>query len=202
MSGSAVVTAEAAAGFAAEPDAVVIASSVGDPYRFEAIYDRYAATIHRYVARRIGSGLADDVAAETFLQAFRLRGRFDPGAVSALPWLYGIATNLMRRYRRRETAQYRAWARTGADPTVATDHADRVVLRVAAGQRVRALHAALARLTSKERDVVLLVVWGGLSYEQVAESLRIPVGTVRSRLNRARGRLHAALADLDGGDLA
>ena len=188
---------DAAADVRHEPDAVVIAGSVSDPTRFEAIYDRYAATIHRYAARRIGVSLADDVAAETFLQAFRLRRRFDRAATSALPWLYGIATNLIRRHRRRETAQYRAWARTGADPTTVTDHADRVVLQVAATQRARAVHAALARLTAKERDVVLLVAWCELSYEQVAQSLGIPVGTVRSRLNRARGRLEAALTGLD-----
>jgi RNA polymerase sigma factor (sigma-70 family) len=180
-----------------EDDAAVMARSLGDPEHFETIYDRHAAAIHRYAARRVGTATADDVAAEVFLLAFRMRARYDPAAPSALPWLYGIATNVLHRHRRKEKAQYRAWARTGADPTAAGDHAESVVLQVAASERARQLSGALARLTQKERDVVLLTAWGELSYEQVAEALRIPVGTVRSRLNRARGRLRNVLKQLD-----
>ncbi|MET8980091.1 RNA polymerase sigma factor [Streptomyces sp. NPDC004539] len=180
-------------------DAEIIVRSVEEPERFEVIYERHMAAIHRYVSRRIGPVLADDLAAETFLLAFRARHRFDPGTAGpagALPWLYGIATNVLHGHRRREKAQYRAWERTGVDPVVAEDHAEGVVLQVAAGQRARRIGGVLARLTQKERDVLLLTVWEELSYEQTAEALRIPVGTVRSRLNRARGRLRDALTQL------
>jgi RNA polymerase sigma factor (sigma-70 family) len=177
----------------ATPDATLIAWSRTDPDRFGEIYDRYAAEVHRYLARRIGAALADDLTAETFLVAFRSRYRYDPSAERALPWLYGIATNLLRRNARTERAQYRSWARTGADP-VAADHADAVAATVSAQATVRALTGALARLTVRERDVLLLVVWGALTYEETAAALDVPVGTVRSRLNRARRRLRDALA--------
>lgn len=184
-------------GHASETDGAVIIRSLENPEHFEVVYDRHVMAIHRYASRRVGTTLADDVAAETFLRAFRARARYDPAADSALPWLYGIATNVLHTHRRREKTQYRAWERTGADPVVAADHAEGVVLQVAAGERARQLNGALARLTQKERDVVLLVTWAELSYEQAAESLGIPVGTVRSRLNRARGRLRDILNRFD-----
>lgn len=176
-----------------ESDAAIVARSRTDPERFGELYDRYADDVHRYLSRRIGAALADDLTAETFLAAFRSRHRYDPAAERALPWLYGIATNLLRRHARTERTQYRAWERTGADPTVAENHADAVVAGVAAEATVRQLAGALARLTARERDVVLLVVWESLTYEETAAALGVPVGTVRSRLNRARRRLRDAL---------
>jgi RNA polymerase sigma-70 factor (ECF subfamily) len=176
-----------------ETDAAVIARSQTDPERFGEIYDRHATEVHRYLARRIGLALADDLTAETFLAAFSSRHRFDPTAERALPWLYGIATNLLRRHARTERAQYRGWERTGADPTVVDNHADTVAATVSAQATVRKLSGVLARLTVRERDVVLLVVWGALTYEETAVALGVPVGTVRSRLNRARQRLRDAL---------
>lgn len=156
--------------------------------------------MHRYLARRVGTGLADDLTAETFLVAFRTRHRYDPAAARALPWLYGIATNLLHRHRRTERAQYRSWARTGADPTFSEGHADAVVSRVAAAVTAQKLAGALARLTTRERDVVLLVVWGALTYDEAATALDVPVGTVRSRLNRARKRLREALEESNRDD--
>lgn len=174
-------------------DAAVIDAARAEPDRFAEIYDRHAVTVHRYLARRIGASFADDLASETFLVAFRLRGRYDLNHESALPWLYGIATNLLRRHRRTERANYRLLARTGRDPLEDLDHAEAVVLRVAAEMRGRAVAAALARLTTRERDVLLLFAWAGLAYEDIATALDIPIGTVRSRLNRARGRLRDVL---------
>jgi RNA polymerase sigma-70 factor (ECF subfamily) len=177
-------------------DAALIARSLADPECFGEIYDRYAAEIHRYVARRAGPGLADDLTAETFLVAFRGRHRYDPRAERALPWLYGIATNLVRRHARTERAQYRAWERTGADPAIADNHADAVAANLTAQATIQRLVGALGRLTARERDVVLLVAWGCLSYEETAAALAVPVGTVRSRLNRARRRLRDALGGI------
>ena len=173
-------------------DAALIESSWHDPTAFAALYDRHAATIHRYVARRLGATAADDLVAETFLAAFRHRKRYDRARADALPWLYGIAANLIGKHRRAEVRLLRAFARTGHDPAVAGP-AERVEDRVAAGALHRELAAALARLSSGDRDVLLLVAWADLTYEEVAAALRIPVGTVRSRLNRARRTTRAVL---------
>src|SRR4051812_40387912 len=88
-------------------DAAVIAASRAVPERFAAIFDRHAAHIHRYLSRRLGGDAVDDLVAETFLIAFRGRERYDPGWRGARPWLYGIATNLISRYRRDEARRYR-----------------------------------------------------------------------------------------------
>jgi RNA polymerase sigma factor (sigma-70 family) len=182
------------AGWDAGDDGLVIARSLGDPEEFAVVFRRHAAEIQRYVVRRLGADAADDVVADIFLTAFRLRSRYQPGRPDARPWLYGIATNLIGRHRRAEVRQYRALTRTGVDPLTEpfTDQAD---ARVSAGAQSRRLAAALARLPAVHRDALLLVAWGDLSYEQAAVALGVPVGTVRSRLSRARGKLRQALAD-------
>ncbi|MGW4383336.1 RNA polymerase sigma factor [Kitasatospora sp. NPDC004531] len=177
-----------------DDDAEVIGASLAAPDRFGEIYDRHAAAVHRYLARRVGAVVADDLTSETFLSAFRIRGRYDRGRSDARPWLYGIATNLLHRHQRTERSGYRALARSGVDPLAAADdHADAVAARVTAGAQAREIAGVLARLTAKERDVLLLFAWAELTYHEIAEALRIPDGTVRSRLNRARRRLHTAL---------
>lgn len=177
-------------------DATIVAQSRQVPERFAVLFDRYAPEIHRYVARRLGATAADDVVADTFLAAFRQRDRYDPARGSARPWLYGIATNVVGRHRRSEARLYRALARTGVDPVV-TNHADGVVAKVVAAGTQRQLAAALRRLSRGDRDVLLLVAWGDFSYEEVAAALGIPVGTVRSRLHRARRKVRDALGGVD-----
>ena len=116
------------------------------------------------------------------------------------PWLYGIATNLIGRHRRSEIRQYRALARTGTDPVtdpVTEPFTDRVDSMVSADGVSRQLAAALAKLPAGHRDTLLLVAWGDLTYEQAALALAVPVGTVRSRLSRARSTLRRALGDAD-----
>ena len=159
---------------------------------FTAVFDRHFGTIHGYVARRLGRDVADDVAAETFLTAFRLNDRFDESRGDRLAWLYGIATNLMRRHRRDEVRGYRVLARLEPEDTVAS-HDDRVVRRVNAERLRGPLAAALAGLSAGDRDVLLLIALAGLTYEQVADALGISYGTVCSRLNRARRKVRAAL---------
>jgi RNA polymerase sigma-70 factor (ECF subfamily) len=178
----------------AEDDATVIERSWADVAEFATVYDRHAATIHRYLSRRAGGQLADDLTGETFLVALRQRQRYDLNQRNALPWLYGIATNLLRRHRRTEVRQYRAFARSGVDP-VTESHADAVSARVAAEAVTRELAAALADLPADQRDVLLLVAWGQMTYEEIATALGVPIGTVRSRLSRARGKVRAALPD-------
>jgi RNA polymerase sigma-70 factor (ECF subfamily) len=175
-------------------DAALIERSGRQPEAFAAIFERHATEIHRFAARRLGDALAEDVVGEVFLTAFRRRDSYDRGYPDARPWLYGIATNVIRRHRHTEARSYRILARTGADPVVAS-HDEEVLARVAASAQRRALAASLAKLHSADRDTLLLIVWGGLSYTETAHALRIPVGTVRSRLHRARRKLRAALGD-------
>ena len=174
-------------------DAEVVARSLEQPESFALLYDRYAADIHRYAARRLGDGAADDITADTFLTAFRIRSRYDLARANARPWLYGIAGNLIGKQRRTEVRALKALARTGRDP-VAASWGDSWVEE--ADSRIAAqgpLAGALAALSAGDRNVLLLVAWADLTYQEVAEALGIPVGTVRSRLNRARRKVRSAL---------
>ena len=177
-------------------DSTLIRRSLTEAEEFAAVFDRHANAVHRYVSRRVGTAVADDLTAETFLVAFRQRQRYDLSQPDARPWLYGIATNLLHRHRRTEVRQYRALARTGVDPAVEHD-AERVVARVVATTASRRLAAVLAKLPVGERDVLLLIANEEFDYADVARALNIPIGTVRSRLHSARKRMRAALADLD-----
>jgi RNA polymerase sigma factor (sigma-70 family) len=180
-------------------DAEFIAASVPAGEAFAALFDRHARTLHRYLARRAGVAAAEDLLAQTFLVAFETRDRYDQARADARPWLYGIATNVLRRARRDEVRLYRALARTGVDPDVACP-ADRVAARVDAAAATAALAGVLAELPARDRDVLLLVGWGGLRQDEVAVALDLPLGTVKSRLHRARSRLRAALPDLGTAD--
>jgi RNA polymerase sigma-70 factor (ECF subfamily) len=178
-------------------DAAVVEASLGDPAGFATLFDRHATTIRDYLARRVGPQPAEDLTGETFLIAFSRRGDYDRAHQNALPWLYGIASNLIRQRRRAEVRQLRALARTGVDDSFA-DHAEAVSAKVTAQASTRVLAGALARLTAGERDVLLLMAWAGLSYDELAAALDIPLGTVRSRLSRARTKVRAALTNLEG----
>ncbi|MBE1531632.1 RNA polymerase sigma factor [Actinomadura algeriensis] len=164
-----------------------------DPGRFTAVHERYFRDIYRYASSRLGAQEAEDVAAETFCVAFGGRDRFDPERGGLRSWLFGIATNLIARHRRTEARRYRALARTVTDSPVVGSHEDRVLTSVAAARMRPALAKALTRLNQGERDVVLLVALGGLGYDEVAQALNIPQGTVGSRLSRARKKLHKAI---------
>ncbi|MFD7873924.1 RNA polymerase sigma factor [Streptomyces sp. NPDC059766] len=179
-----------------DEDASVIADSLTRPEVFGELYHRHAALIHRYAARRLGEDAAEDITAETFLAAFRARGRYDVSRAGARPWLYGIAANLIGKQRRTEVRALRALARTGHDP-VADSWTDRSDSRVTAEAAQARLAGALAGLSRGDRDVLLLIAWADLDYQEVAEALSIPVGTVRSRLNRARRKVRLALGGED-----
>lgn len=174
------------------PDSAVIAASLVDPAAFGAIFDRHYAHINRYLARRVGPALADELAAETFVIAFRSRGRYDRSAADARPWLFGIAANLARRHWRTERRRLRAYARSGIDPV--GDESAEVDSRLDAAAAGPQLAAALASLSGRDREVLLLFAWADLSYEEISAALAIPVGTVRSRLSRARARIRELLA--------
>lgn len=177
-------------------DARVIELSWDEPERFAAIFDRYFGKIHRYLARRVGVRAADDLAGEVFLAAFAQRKRYDVTRDTAGPWLYGIATNLVGSHQRQERRLYDALARSGAGLAWHDDE-NRVADRLTASAARPALAAAVARLSRGDRDVLLLVVLAGLGYQEVAEALGIPYGTVCSRLNRARKQLRESLGGVN-----
>jgi RNA polymerase sigma factor (sigma-70 family) len=153
---------------------------------FVTLFERHFDSIHGYLARRAGPDAGSDLASEVFVRAFARRSRYDLSRLDATPWLYGIAANLLRRRRRDEVRQFRAYARTGVDQVSTNDRA---------GRPDPALAAALGALKPADRETLLLFAWADLDYEQIAEALRVPIGTVRSRLNRARRQLRTALAD-------
>lgn len=184
-------------GVRTESDASVIARSQDEPGAFAALFDRHADAVHRYAARRLGTEVAEDLMAETFATAFRLRHHYDVDRADARPWLFGIATNLIRRHRRSEARRFKALAAVPAPVEHEEGIADQVAARASA-QGVRAeLAAALTRLSARHRDVLLLVAWADLDYEEVAQALGVPIGTVRSRLHRARKTLREALGGSD-----
>jgi RNA polymerase sigma-70 factor (ECF subfamily) len=171
-------------------DSEVLARSLGEPTAFAQIFDRHFDVVHAYLHRRAGRDLADDLAAETFALAFERRaGCRADGTV--LPWLYGIATNLLRHNWRTERRRLRAYARTGADRwTAYEDEGD----RGAGAARLDArLAGALAAMRPRERDALLLYALAELSYEEIAAALEVPVGTIRTWLHRARETAHREL---------
>jgi RNA polymerase sigma-70 factor (ECF subfamily) len=177
-------------------DARVIADSLVQPEIFGELYHRHAPAISRYAARRLGADAAEDITADTFLSAFRTRARYDLTRPNAQPWLYGIAANLIGKRRRSEVQALRTLARTGQDPVV-DSWSDRCDSRLTAQASQAALAEALANLSAGDRQVLLLIAWSDLNYQEVAEALSIPVGTVRSRLNRARRKVRHALGGVD-----
>jgi RNA polymerase sigma factor (sigma-70 family) len=173
-------------------DAAVIATSLGEPARFGVVFDRHATSVFRFLVRRVGVDDAEALLGDVFRIAFEKRATYDGQRPSARPWLYGIATNLLARHRRSEARRVRATARalaqhvatgTVADPADGVDEAlDARALWLRVGD-------AVAELPEAERNALLLFVWEEISYDEIATALNVPVGTVRSRLNRARGRL-------------
>lgn len=172
----------------------------GPPELFGELFERHSGWLFDYAARRVGRELAEDLVSGTFLVAFSRRARYDPSVPNARPWLAGILTNLLRNHRRSEVRGLRALARSGVDPLggarqVNEGFADRASERLDAQAAGRWLAGALAAMPRNQRDVLLLHVWVGLDYPELAAALGVPPGTVRSRLHRAKARLRAALPE-------
>jgi RNA polymerase sigma-70 factor (ECF subfamily) len=146
----------------------------------ERLFELHFDSVYGFLARRVGPDAGRDLAAETFVQALAGRRRFDPRRGEPRAWLFGIAHNLLRHHYRDEERRLAALAR--AEP--ARDDAAADEPRLA---------AALAALSVEERDALLLYAWADLSYDEIAAALAVSVGTVRSRLHRARARLREAL---------
>ncbi|MDT0274366.1 RNA polymerase sigma factor [Blastococcus goldschmidtiae] len=180
---------------AAPTDAQLVARSVDEPAEFAALFDRHAGAVHRYLGRRVGD-LADDLLSETFLVAFRRRAAYRAEHLEVRPWLLGIATNVLRGHERSERRRYRALAREAGRPEEHADDPADAGDRLAAQALRGPLAAALAGLKPRDRDALLLLAWGQLGYGEIAAVLDVPVGTVRSRLHRARRQTRAALGDV------
>lgn len=176
---------------ASPSDGELVVRSVDEPECFAVLFDRHAAAVHRYLGRRVGE-LADDLLSETFLIAFRRRAAYRAVHAEVRPWLIGIATNVLRGHVRAEQRRYRALARAAAEPQDPMDDAD-AADRLDAEALRGALAGALGALEARDRDVLLLFAWADLGYEEIAAVLDIPVGTVRSRLNRARRQTRVVL---------
>ncbi|WP_447913057.1 RNA polymerase sigma factor [Microbacterium phyllosphaerae] len=171
-------------------DSEIIQRSLDQPSAFAELFDRHARAVNAFATYRIGRSAAEDVLSETFLVAFRRRADFDLAKESAAPWLLGIASTLIRRHRVVEAKHWRSFAAVAAgEEHVTLGGLDDAMKRVDAEREVRALRERIAALAPKDRETLLLYAWQGLSYEQIAEVLSVPVGTVRSRLNRVRRRL-------------
>jgi RNA polymerase sigma-70 factor (ECF subfamily) len=175
-------------------DAQVLLKASTDPAAFETLFVRHVSAIHGYVARGLPPALVEDVVSETFAVAFEWRAHYHHESPDARPWLFWIATNLIRRQRRSEVARLRAYARF--DPDEACDGTEAAAVSRADAHAMRSeLATALSRLNCGDRDTLLLLAWAEMSYEEIAQALGIPVGTVGSRINRARRILRELLAN-------
>ncbi len=158
-----------------------------DADAFGLLFARHGPRIHGYVLRRTADpSAAEDVTAVVFLEAWRRRGAVTLDQPSALPWLYGVAANVTRRWhrsrRRHQAALRRLSALPPRHPVLADVQADAAARAASVLEQVRAL-------PRRERDVLVLSVWEGLSHDEIAVALGIATGTVKSRLSRARARL-------------
>ncbi len=171
----------------------------GDPeVLFARLFDAHASALRSYFAGRVGVHVADDLVAETFLLALRKRATYDPGRGPVRPWLYGIATNVLRGHVRKELRGLRVTARVAADggatgSSIAEAVDARATERVDAQQRTRRLATALAGLSRADRDVLLLSAWAELTPTEIGQALDLPPSTVRSRLHRVRRKLRTVL---------
>jgi RNA polymerase sigma factor (sigma-70 family) len=162
-----------------------------DARRFDVLFREHAASIYRYCLHRTGDwALAEDLCSAVFFEAWRRRQEVDLETRAARPWLYGVAVNVLRN-QRRSVRRREAAIRRLPLPVPSFDMPDDVVERLDASARGRLAHALLEQLPAGERDVIALCVEQNLTYRAAAKTLGLPVGTVRSRLSRARARLSA-----------
>ncbi|MFD7073988.1 RNA polymerase sigma factor [Nocardioides sp. NPDC059952] len=168
----------------------------GDHEAMAELFGRYADPVYNFCFRRVASwNLAEDVMSQVFLEVWRVRERAVAYGGSLMPWLYTVAENVCRNAARGARRQRALAGRLQLVRLVdAEDHADGVARRLDEESRMSELLVAVDRLSRRDRQILMLVAWDGLTYLQVAQALDIPVGTVRSRLSRARKRV-AALMD-------
>jgi RNA polymerase sigma-70 factor (ECF subfamily) len=166
----------------------------GEASAFGTIFERHATTVYNYCFRRTGDwSQAEELTAIVFLEAWQRRTQVALERDDALPWLLGVATNVIRNLRRSQRRHRAALERLPRERVA--DFATDVDGRLDDERQMRAALRALAKLRRAEQDVLALCVWEELTYEQAAVALDVPVGTVRSRLSRARARLRELTSD-------
>jgi RNA polymerase sigma-70 factor (ECF subfamily) len=161
----------------------------GDESAFGMLFREHGTAVYNHCFRLTGEwGAAEDCTSLVFLEAWRLREKAEPHGGSLLPWLLGLATFVVHR-RRRVARRHQALMERLPAPGLLPDFADEVVGRLEDQERLAAIRQVLGRLSRADQDVLTLCVWAGLDYAAAAQALGVPVGTVRSRLSRARRRL-------------
>lgn len=182
-------------------DAELIRRSLEDPEEFREIFERHYESVRRFAQRVVGRDVGEEIAAQTFLIAFQRRATYDVGYRSARSWLFGIAYNVLRHHLRGERSQHDLLARVPSERE-ATDPIETEALDAA--RLAPILRDALSKLREEQRSPFVLVALGELTYRETADFLAIPVGSVRSRIHRARAALRELLTDVretpDGGD--
>lgn len=181
-------------------DGEQVAGGIEAPGDFEDAFRENFVQVYRFIARRVGTDLAEDLAAEAFATAYRRRASYQPSLGSLRSWLFGIATNLLRTHWRAEQRLLDLDARltrSSREPPGAGQFSDAADVRVTAAALAPRIAGALAALNRDQREVLLLHAWAELSHEEVAAALGIAPGTARSRLSRARAALRAQLGEFD-----
>lgn len=167
----------------------------GDGPAFGQLFERHADRVYNHCFQRIGWDVATELTSVVFLEAWRRRREVRVTTLSILPWLLAVANNVVSQQRRTQRRHRQALARLPAVPASA-DHADDVAARVDDERTMQRILAVLAGMSEAEQDVLSLCVWSDISYEEAAAVLCVPVGTIRSRLSRARKRLRALTTDM------
>jgi RNA polymerase sigma factor (sigma-70 family) len=161
----------------------------GDPDAFRMLFDECARAVYNLGFRLTADwSTAEEVVSLTFLEAWRLRDRIEPDGESLRPWLLGIAVNVTRNLARASRRHEAAMSRLPPSPP-APDFAEELAGRMDDSAQLRETLKAVAGLRRSERELIALCVWSELDYATAAASLGVPVGTVRSRLSRARRKL-------------
>jgi RNA polymerase sigma factor (sigma-70 family) len=174
------------------------AAAAGEHEAFGELYDRHATAVYNYLLRRTADwSVAEDLTAAVFLQAWRRRGEVVFAGDSALPWLLGVARQLRRNATRSRLRYLAALGRAGRDAASASsagDPAELVTGRLDAERQLRRVRTAIGGLPRQQREVIELCVYAGLDQQAAAIALGVSVGTIKSRLHRARQRLATELA--------
>lgn len=171
-------------------DSEILSRSRTTPGAFAELFERHSVPVAAFVRRRVSGEAVEDVLSETFLVAFRRRADFDSSWESARPWLLGIASRVLKKHRADEARHWRAVAASAdREETSNEGGIEGASTRLDAAAAVRELAPRIAALSARDRETLFLYAWGGLTQEEVATALGIPVGTVGSRLNRIRRKL-------------